>query len=235
MALGAKDLECLLFKKQNKKRAQGALRFFKCEKGQYGEGDKFLGVSVPECRKVASLFFGISLVDIEKLLQNPWHEVRLVSLFILIEHFRISDEKGKKKIFDFYLKNTKYVNNWDLVDTSVYKIVGEFLLKKERKVLYSLSASKSLWERRMSIVATYCFIKNGDFGETLEISKILSKDKEDLIHKALGWMLREMGKKDKKVLMEFLRENFKILPRTTLRYAIEKMDEKERKSFLKRT
>ncbi len=189
---------------------------------------------MPECRKIASQFFGISLSDIEKLLQNSWHEIRLISLFILIEHFRVSDEKGKKKIFDFYLKNTKYINNWDLVDTSVYKIVGEFLLEKDRKILYSLVTSKSLWERRISIVATYCFIKQGDFRETLEISKILSKDKEDLIHKACGWMLREVGKKDKKVLSEFLEENLKILPRTTLRYAIEKMNEKERKSFLKR-
>ncbi|MDQ5950111.1 MAG: hypothetical protein QG585_51 [Patescibacteria group bacterium] len=234
MDLGAKDLEILLFKKQNKKSAKGAERFFKCGKGQYGEGDKFLGVSVPECRKIAKHFFGISLSDIEKLLQNPWHEVRLVSLFLLIEHFRVSNEKEQKKIFDFYLKNTKYINNWDLVDTSVYKIVGEFLLEKDRIVLYSLAQSKSLWERRMSIVATYRFIKNGDFKDALEISKILSKDSEDLIHKACGWMLREVGKKDKKVLSKFLDNNFKILPRTTLRYAIERMDEKERKYFLKR-
>lgn len=233
MDLGAKDLEILLLKKQNKKSAKGAERFFKCGKGQYGEGDKFLGISVPECRKIAKQFFGLSLFEIEKLLQNSWHEARLVVLFILIEHFRISNEKEKKKIFDFYLKNTKYINNWDLVDTSVYKIVGEFLLEKERKILYSLVQSKSLWERRMSIVATYCFIKQGDFRETLEISKILSKDREDLIHKACGWMLREVGKKDKKVLSEFLEENLKILSRTTLRYAIEKMDEKERKYFLK--
>ena len=147
--------------------------------------------------------------------------------------FTKGNDKDKKAIVNLYLSNTKNVNNWDLVDTSAYSILGEYLLDKKRDILYKFSKSKSLWERRISIVTTYTFIKNGEFQDTLDISKNLLDDKEDLIHKAVGWMLREVGKKDEKVLKNFLVNNIKKLPRTTLRYAIERFDEPERKKFLK--
>lgn len=232
--LKMRDLEKKLLKLKTQKSAEEAMRFFKCGKGQYGEGDKFLGITVPVCRKIARQFSDLSLFEIEKLIKNSWHEIRFVALIILVEKFKKVEGKEKKKIFNLYLKNTKYINNWDLVDVSAYYIVGSFLQDKDRNILYKLSKSKSLWERRISIVTTFCFIRNGAFKDTLDISKILSKDKEDLIHKACGWMLREVGKKDKKVLVDFLEENLKIIPRTTLRYAIEKMNEKERKYFMKR-
>jgi len=207
--------------------------FFKTGKGQYGEGDKFLGIVVPKIRKVAKDYIELDLKDVEKLLKSEWHEFRLTGLIILVYKF----EKFKnlqEKIYTFYLKNTKYINNWDLVDLSAAKIIGAWLLKKDREMLYKLAKSNNLWERRIAIVTTHEFIKNMEFEETIKISEILLLDNHDLIHKAVGWMLREMGKRDEKLLKQFLDKNKTIMPRTCLRYAIEKLSDEERKNYLKK-
>jgi len=209
-------------------------RFFKTGKGEYGEGDVFLGLTVPEQRKVAKKYVDISIDDVQKLLNSKIHEHRQVALIILIEKFKKSDDKERKKIFEFYLKNTDRVNNWDLVDISAPKIVGGYLLNNDRKVLYSLAESEILWERRISIVSTYAFIKNSDFGDTLDIAEILLDDKHDLIHKAVGWMLREVGKKNQSVLESFLKKYHKVMPRTMLRYSIERFDKKKREFYMKK-
>lgn len=213
-------------------RAETNARFFKNGKGQYGEGDIFLGVTVPETRKIAKKFLYLSFAELKPSLTSKFHEERLCALLILVEQFKKANENSKKKIFDFYLKNTQYVNNWDLVDLSADKIVGVHLLDKNKKTLYALAKSKNLWAKRISIVATFHFIKNNSFSDTLKISKILLNDSNDLIHKACGWMLREIGKRDKKTLVKFLEKHSKKMPRTMLRYAIEKFPEKERKKFL---
>lgn len=230
--LSYKDINKIILAKRNKQYSLDCLRFFKCGKGQYGEGDAFLGIWVPECRKIAKQFFGLSLIDTTKLLQNKWHEVRLIALFILVFKFKKASILEKKTIISIYLNNIKYINNWDLVDQSAHYILGAFLENRNRNILIRLVKSKNLWERRISIVSTLWFIRKNDFNYTMLISKILLKDKEDLIHKACGWMLREVGKKDVRILKDFLNDNYKSMPRTTLRYAIERFSEKERKKYL---
>jgi 3-methyladenine DNA glycosylase AlkD len=206
--------------------------FFKTKKGQYGYGDIFVGLTVPEMHKVSKMFTDIAISEVQRLLNSKIHEERFVGLTIMDLKFSKGDAKVKKNIIDLYIKNTKNVNNWDLVDTSAYSMLGVYLMDKKRDVLYKFSKSKSLWERRIAIVSTYTFIKNGEYKDTLNISKNLLDDKEDLIHKAVGWMLREVGKKNKKVLQDFLIKNINNLPRTTLRYAIERFPVVERKKFL---
>jgi 3-methyladenine DNA glycosylase AlkD len=213
-------------------RAKNLSWFFKTGKGQYGEGDVFLGIPVPEQRKVAKKYTDLSLGDLQELLDSKIHENRFTALLILISKYRKAEESGKKEIFDFYLKNTENVNNWDLVDLSAPRIVGDYLLSKERSVLYKLAKSKSLWERRISILSTFTFIGNNDFEDALNISELLLHDEHDLIHKAVGWMLREIGKRDQEVEERFLRKYCMHMPRTMLRYAIEKFDEKKRKFYL---
>ena len=205
-------------------------RFFKTGKGQYGEGDVFLGVIVPRTRMVAKKYTDLHLVEIEKLLYSKIHEERLCALLILVEKFNGSD---KKQIFDFYIKNAKQVNNWDLVDLSAPKIVGGYLLNKPKGILYKLARSKNLWERRISVLATFVFIKDRDFKDALKIANILLKDDHDLIQKALGWMLREVGKRSLKTEEKFLKEHTKDMSRTTLRYAIERFPERKRLGYLK--
>ncbi len=209
--------------------------FFKTGKGEYGEGDKFIGVRVPDTRKVAQKFTSADDKTVEKILHSNIHEERLLALLILVIQFKNADNTRKEKIYKFYLKNTKWINNWDLVDLSAYSIVGKFALShpKEKAALKKLAVSKNMWERRIAIIATWAFIRENDFGETLKISKILLSDNEDLTHKAIGWMLREVWKRDAKTGEKFLMENYKKLPRTTLRYAIEWMEERKRKKFLK--
>ena len=207
-------------------------RFFKTGKGQYGEGDVFLGVTVPQVRSLAKKFSDLKINEIKNHLKSKIHEERLVGLLILVDLFQKGDDKNKKQIFNFYLKNTKYVNNWDLVDLTAEKTVGAYLSNRSKSILYKLAKSKSLWERRIAIVATYYFIKNNEFDETLKIAKILFSDSHDLLHKAVGWMLREVGKRNQMTLEKFLRKNYKSIPRTTLRYAIERFDEKLRKAYL---
>lgn len=216
----------------NAKQAKILQRFFKTGKGEYGEGDIFLGIRVPEQRKIAKEYSGLSLPRIQELLESDIHEHRLVGLLILIEKYNKSDEENKGNIFNFYLKNSKKINNWDLVDLSAHKIIGEFLIDKDKKILYELAQSKNLWEKRIAIVSTFAFIKKEEFVDTLRISEILLDDSHDLIHKAVGWMLREVGKKDEKSLEKFLEKHYKKIPRTTLRYSIEKFEEKKRKKYL---
>ncbi len=204
--------------------------FFKTGKGEYGEGDIFIGLNVPDSRKVTKKYFEIELEDVEKLLDSKIHEERLVAVLILVEKYKNSSDKNK--IFDFYLKNAKKINNWDLVDLSAPKIAGDFLFDKDKSILYKFSKSENLWERRISIISTYYFIKNNEFKETFKISEILLNDKHDLIHKAVGWMLREVGKKNVKYEENFLKKYYKKMPRTMLRYAIEKFPEEKRKKYL---
>jgi 3-methyladenine DNA glycosylase AlkD len=208
-------------------------RFFKTGKGQYGEGDIFWGLDVPTSRKIALRYIHIPRKELLKLLQNKVHEVRLVALFILVAQYKAADIKEKENIVKFYLENTKYVNNWDLVDTSAHQILGDFLIDKtDRKILLTLSHSKDLWEQRIAIVATFAFIRRGELDWTYKIVDTLNKHTHDLIHKACGWMLREAGKKDEKRLKEYLDKKASTLPRTILRYAIERFPEKERLGYL---
>jgi len=211
-------------------KAKVLARFFKTGKGEYGEGDVFLGVMVPETRKVAKKYAGLPLNSINELLKSEIHEERLASLLILVEKYKESQDK----VMRFYLRNAKHVNNWDLVDLSAPNILGAYLLenKKERKILDTLAKSGNLWERRIAIVATYALIRNQEYEETFNIAETLLKDRHDLIHKAVGWMLREVGKRDEKAEEAFLKKHYKVMPKTMLRYAIERFSEKKRKEYL---
>jgi 3-methyladenine DNA glycosylase AlkD len=216
-------------------KAKTFLRFFKTGKGEYGEGDVFIGVKVPDQRKVAKTYYKeISIREIEKLITSKIHEHRLTALLILTYKYPKASLEEQKEIVDFYLAHTNYINNWDLIDLSAPKILGEYLLdkSKERQILYKFAKSKSLWERRIAILSTYTFIRAGQFDYTLAISEILLKDEHDLIHKGVGWMLREVGNINLKVEEDFLKKHFKKMPRTMLRYAIEKFDEKRRKFYM---
>ncbi|MDG1868937.1 MAG: DNA alkylation repair protein [Candidatus Thioglobus sp.] len=207
--------------------------FFKTNKGEYGYGDIFLGVRMPDIRKVAKKFSPkITLKELTELIQSPIHEVRLCALIILVNQYK----KGNfSKIFEYYIRQINFINNWDLVDSSAPYIVGDYLYNNpdERSILFEFVHSENLWVRRISIVSTFTLIKNNQFNETLQIAKILLNDKHDLIHKAVGWMLREVYKRDQDLIRTFLKQNYAQLPRTTLRYAIERMDEVERLLFLK--
>ena len=211
-------------------------RFFKTGPGQYGEGDLFLGIMVPTAHKLVSKYYlKPDLADIDKLIGSPYHEVRLVALLMLVKKYeKTKSDTEKSKIYEYYLKNREHINNWDLVDLSTPKIVGDYLLSHPREFLYQLAGSDDLWERRISIMATFAFIRAGEFEDTLKLSRMLLHDPHDLIHKAVGWMLREMGKKDKMALLNFLDEYASVMPRTMLRYAIEKLSDKERKYYLKK-
>jgi 3-methyladenine DNA glycosylase AlkD len=215
-------------------RAKNLSWFFKTGKGQYGEGDIFLGIPVPEQRKIAKRYVDLSLEDLHELLNSKVHEHRFTALVILISKYRKAEESGKKEIFDFYLRNTENINNWDLVDLSAPRIVGDYLINRERSILYKLAKSDSLWERRISILSTFTFIYNNDFEDALNISELLLHDEHDLIHKAVGWALREIGKRDQNVEERFLAKHCLHMPRTMLRYAIEKFDEEKRKRYLNR-
>lgn len=219
-------------KEKNPAQAINLQRFFKTGKGDYGEGDIFYGIKVPVQRGIAKLFKDLSLIDLKKLIHSKVHEERLIAAFILIDQFKEGDHKKKKVIYDFYLKNRKGINNWDLVDLSAPKIVGAYLIDKEKDLLYKFARSEDLWEKRISIISTQAFIREHYFEDTLKISEILLNDKHDLIHKAVGWMLREVGNRDLKTEEEFLQKHYKTMPRTLLRYAIEKFPEKKRKSYL---
>ncbi|MDZ4165983.1 MAG: DNA alkylation repair protein [Smithellaceae bacterium] len=210
-------------------------RFFKTGPGQYGEGDRFLGIVTPDIRLVAKECRDAPLAAIRKLLRSMWHEERLLALLILVGRFERGDARIQKKICDLYLRSARFINNWDLVDLTAPKIVGPFLADKPRAPLYRLAASENLWERRIAILATFHFIRRGDFTDTLAISGLLLRDREDLLHKAVGWMLRETGKRDSAVLEGFLRKHYAALPRTTLRYAIERFPEPKRKQYLEGT
>jgi len=221
-----------LLKLADKKQAKILQGFFKTGPGQYGEGDLFLGIKVPVQRKACKKFKDMPLDDVQDMLDSKIHEYRLSALFILVNKYKKADEKMKKEIFDIYLKNTKNINNWDLVDLSAPNIVGDYLLDKPKDILYTLAKSNNLWDKRIAILATFTFIRKNSFEDTLRISEILLNDKHDLIHKSVGWMLREIGKRDQKTEEVFLKKHNKNMPRTMLRYAIEKFDEEKRKFYL---
>ena len=212
--------------------AEHSQRFFKTGKGEYGEGDQFLGIRVPVLREQVKHYRSTPLPEVKKLLTSSFHEERLFALLLLVRKFSKGDDEEKTTIYQLYLENTQYINNWDLVDSSAYQIVGTYLETRERQILYQLAQSQSLWERRIAIMATFQFIRNQQFDDTLRLSELLLNDAEDLIHKAVGWMLREVGKRDMAVEKAFLKSYYKTMPRTMLRYAIEKFSKQDRQQYL---
>jgi 3-methyladenine DNA glycosylase AlkD len=215
--------------------ATAAARYFKTGSGQYGEGDVFLGLRAAVMHGLAKKYYALPIDELTVLLRSPIHEDRLLALLVLIRRVSRADMATKKEVYKLYLAHTRYINNWDLVDSSAREIVGGYLADKSRKPLDRLAASKSLWERRISIIATHYFIRQDDFADTLRIAECLLTDREDLIHKAVGWMLREVGKRDQQSLEAFLRRHGKTMPRTALRYAIERFPEEMRRAYLQGT
>ncbi len=210
-------------------------KFFKAGKGEYGEGDRFLGVTVPNIRAIAKLHKDISIEEIRELIQSEWHEVRLCALIIMVEKSKKKDEALRKELFNLYLSQTKRINNWDLVDLSCRFIIGEYLLDKSRDILYQLAQSSLLWDNRIAIVSTYAFIRKGQLEDTYALSDLMMQHSHDLMHKAIGWMLREAGKRDSERLYDYVMSHRADMPRTMLRYAIEKFSPKERAILMKRT
>ena len=209
-------------------------KFFKAGKGEYGEGDRFLGVTVPNIRAIAKQYKNISLNEIRELMQSEWHEVRLCALLIMVEKSKKKDEALRKELFNLYLSQTERINNWDLVDLSCRFIVGEYLLEKSRDILYQLAQSPLLWDNRIAIVSTYAFIRKGQLEDTYALSDLMMHHPHDLMHKAIGWMLREAGKRDSERLYDYVMSHRADMPRTMLRYAIEKFSPKERAILMKR-
>ena len=229
-----KEIEKEILNLRDKERAKVLSRFFKTGKGQYGEGDKFLGITVPKQRLIAKKYKDLSLNDAEKLMLNKIHEFRLTAILILVHKFRVGNETVKKGIVDFYLRNTGKINNWDLVDLRADKILGAYLIDKDKSILYKLARSKNVWERRIAVISTFNFIKNNQFEDILNISEILLNDKHDLIQKSVGWMLREIGKRNLHVEESFLKKHYKKMSRTMLRYAIERFDGDKKKFYMQK-
>jgi 3-methyladenine DNA glycosylase AlkD len=227
------NIQRKLQKLGSREKAKVSQRFFKTGPGEYGEGDIFVGVKVPELRKLAKEYQEITVKEVKQLLRSAIHEERLLALFILVRKYSKGNETEKKRIYELYLKNTQFINNWDLVDSSAHHIIGAFLVDKSKEPLYSLAKSMDLWERRISMISTFYFIKHDKYAETLKISEILLTDEQDLIHKAVGWMLREIGKRHMPTEEQFLRKHYNRMPRTMLRYAIEKFPEDKRQGYLK--
>ena len=209
-------------------------KFFKAGKGEYGEGDRFLGVTVPNIRAIAKLHKDISIEEIRELIQSEWHEVRLCALIIMVKKSKKKDEALRKELFNLYLSQTKRINNWDLVDLSCRFIIGEYLLDKSRDILYQLAQSPLLWDNRIAIVSTYAFIRKGQLEDTYALSDLMMQHPHDLMHKAIGWMLREAGKRNPERLYDYVMSHRADMPRTMLRYAIEKFSPKERAILMKR-
>jgi 3-methyladenine DNA glycosylase AlkD len=217
----------------DQEKASHAQRFFKTAPGEYGAGDKFLGVRVPVLRSLSKKHKNIPLPDAFSLLKSEFHEERLLALFILVLIFKKALEPDQEQIYDFYLSHTKYINNWDLVDSSAHLIVGPYLQQRDRSILSDLAKSQLLWDRRIAMLSTFHYIRQKDFGDALNIAEILLNDQEDLMHKAVGWMLREIGNRDLATEEVFLKKYYKNMPRTMLRYAIEKFEEEKRLRYLK--
>lgn len=214
------------------KRAKALAWFFKTGKGEYGEGDRFIGITVPEQRRVALRHVELPLNEVARLLDSPIHEHRFTALEILVAKYARADEAARSRIFAFYLRHAGRANNWDLVDTSAPYIVGQHLKRRPRKQLDRLAASRNLWKRRIAIVATLALIRDGEIDDTFRIAKKLLRDRHDLIHKAVGWALREAGKVSRPALLKFLQAHYSAMPRTTLRYAIERFPPKQRQQIL---
>lgn len=225
------DLRRELKKLSDKKKALELQRFFKTAEGEYGYGDVFIGLSVPQSRELALKYDGMPFDELYKLLRSEIHEERLIALLIMVNNFQ-KEEMLQRRIYEFYLKNIKFVNNWDLVDLSSDKIMGAYLIDKPKTILYKLADSKNLWERRIAMVATYYFIKNNQYDDAIQIAEKLVKDENDLIQKAVGWMLREVGKRDLETEVKFLNQYHKEMGRTALRYSIEKFPEKSKKAYM---
>lgn len=244
----AADVEALLREQENEEQREVLMRFFKTGKGQYGEGDEFLGLKVPQTRTVVKEAKGlIPLEEVEKLLYSRWHEVRLAGFLLLVEEMKAnlpkrrdkdnSKAERRRELAEFYLRHARQANNWDLVDLSAEFVVGPYLRLDENfntEILCRLAESDNLWEQRIAIITTFDFIRAGNFLPTLMIADKLISHSHDLIHKAIGWMLREIGKRDLSVLLEYLEKRYRQLPRTSLRYAIERLPERERKEWLQR-
>ena len=213
--------------------AEASRRFFKTGPGEYGEGDRFRGIRVPVLRSLAQEYQAVTVPDAGRLLGSPFHEDRLLALLILVRLYSRGDGASRGEIYRLYLRNARFINNWDLVDSSAEHIVGAFLRDRSRAPLRRLAKSGDLWERRIAVMATFHFVKRGEFGETFAVARALLSDREDLIHKAVGWMLREVGKRDPRAEEEFLKENYKRMTRVTLRYAIERFPDEKRRRYLK--
>lgn len=213
-------------------RAGQLQRFFKTGPGEYGEGDRFLGLTVPAVRRVATRARELPLDEVERLLESPWHEARLAALLVLVYQYERSDVARRRAVFRLYLRRTDRINNWDLVDLSAGRIVGAHLEGRSHALLGKLARSRSVWERRIAVIATQAFIDQGRFADTLALARLLTSDPHSLIHKAVGWMLREVGKRDERVLRRFLDRHAPALPRTTLRYAIERLPRATRRRYL---
>ena len=218
----------------NPKQAKILQRFFKTGPDEYGEGDLFLGLTVPEQRRIAKEYASLCIEEIEKLLTSKIHEHRLTALIVLTNKYKKSSESQKEEIFSLYLRNTQHINNWDLVDLSAPTIVGEYLFDKDRKILYQMAKSNNLWEKRIAMLATFAFIRQNEFDDAFKLAEILLKDSHDLIHKAVGWMLREVGNRERDAEISFLDKHHHQMPRTMLRYAIEKFPEDLRQKYLAR-
>ena len=227
-----KDIVTAFRKEGNPDIAAHSRRFFKTGKGEYGEGDRFLGIRVPVTRKYARQYREASLAVVVRLLTSPYHEERLMAVILLAEKFRKGDPGERRAVYDLYMGHTQYINSWDIVDSSAHLIVGSYLQERSKNVLRRLARSDSLWERRIAIMATFHYIRRNEFAPALDISKLLVHDTEDLIHKAVGWMLREIGKRDMDLEERFLKKYIQGMPRTMLRYAIEKFPEQKRRAYL---
>ena len=229
----AKDAQAVLKTMANPQRAVHSQRFFKTGKGEYAEGDIFIGITVPALRAFVPKCKCIGIDDILSLLKSPLHEERLLALFLLVDRFKKGEDQIKERIYNLYLRNTKHINNWDLVDCSAHLIVGAYLEDRDTKILFELAQSKTLWERRISVLATFHLIRRDQFDVALKLYEMLINDKEDLMHKAVGWMLREIGKRDRAAEEAFLKKHCRIMPRTMLRYAIERFPEEKRAAYLR--
>lgn len=229
-----KRLEKEIKKYSHPGKAKSYAGFFKTGKGQYGEGDLFLGLTVPQQRALAQKYIDLPYADVEKLLYNKYHEHRMIGLFILVYKYEKASDAEKERINNFYVKHKHCGNNWDLIDCVADKLLGKHLIDKDKSILYKLAKSNSLWDRRIAIISTFEFIRKHKFEDTIRIAEILLNDEHDLIQKAVGWMLREMGKRDKKELIKFLDRHYKAMPRTMLRYAIERLDDDKKMFYMKK-
>jgi len=223
----------LMRKLARKRHAKVLQRYFKTGPGEYGEGDQFLGIRVPQLRKLALEYAGVKWRDIETLLQSPVHEERMLALLILVRRYQQGNAIEQKRIYRLYFQSTQFINNWDLVDVSAEHIVGAFLFGRDKEPLSRLAESADIWERRIAIMSTFYFIRQKRYSETLRLARLLLSDEEDLVHKAVGWMLREVGKRDLRAEEKFLRQHCTEMPRTMLRYAVERFPEPKRKRYLK--
>jgi len=217
----------------DKEKAEGLQRFFKTGPGEYAEGDRFIGVRVPQIRQLVRAYPETSLKDIKLLLHSSIHEERLLGLLLMVHQYQRGDMALRQTLYELYMASTDVINNWDLVDVTAEHIVGAWLFERSRKPLYKLAGSQSLWERRIAIIATFHFIRKNEFAETLKLAEVLRDDEHDLIHKAVGWMLREVGKREQQVEEAFLQKHYREMPRTMLRYAIERFPEGLRQNYLK--